>query len=129
MSLTLKTIPGSFAICRMLARTPLPDWFNQPGPNGFSSISWTDDELSIVCEESMVPETVQCERGWRCLMLQGPFAFDLTGILLKVLQPLAAASIGIFAVSTFDTDYVLVKDHAFAQAKQALLESGLHLIE
>ena len=126
MSLTLKTIPGSFAVCRMPAGTPLPDWF-QPG--GFSSVSWTDDELSIACDESRVPEAVQCERGWRCLMLQGPFAFDLTGILLKVLQPLAAANIGIFAVSTFDTDYVLVKDHAFAQAKQALLESGMNLID
>ena len=69
------------------------------------------------------------EGHWRCLMLQGPFAFELTGILLKVLQPLAAAGIGIFAVSTFDTDYVLVKAHAFEDAKRALLESGLRMVE
>jgi hypothetical protein len=72
---------------------------------------------------------VRCERDWRCLVLQGPFAFDLTGVLLQVLQPLAAANIGIFAVSTFDTDYVLVKGPSFEQAKQALRESGLVLIE
>jgi hypothetical protein len=92
-------------------------------------VSWTDDELSIACDGSQVPVEVQCERDWRCLVLQGPFAFDLTGVLLQVLQPLAAADIGIFAVSTFDTDYVLVKGHAFERAKQALRKSGLILIE
>ncbi|MDR6839830.1 ACT domain-containing protein [Pseudoxanthomonas sacheonensis] len=126
MTLTLKTVPGAFAVCRFPAATEVPHWFH---PGGFASVSWSDEELSIVCDESQVPEEVQCERGWHCLMLQGPFAFELTGVLLKVLQPLAAAKIGIFAVSTFDTDYVLIKDHAFAQAKQALVESGLTVIE
>ena len=126
MVLTLKSVPGAFAVCRLPAGTALPDWFR---PGGFASVSWTDDELSIACDESQVPAEVQCERDWRCLMLQGPFAFDLTGVLLQVLQPLAAADIGIFAVSTFDTDYVLVKGDAFEQAKQALRESGLVLIE
>ena len=126
MVLTLKSVPGAFAVCRLPAGTALPDWFR---PGGFASVSWTDDELSIACDESQVPAEVQCERDWRCLMLQGPFAFDLTGVLLQVLQPLAAANIGIFAVSTFDTDYVLVKGDAFEQAKQALRESGLVLIE
>lgn len=126
MKLALKVVPGAFAVCRLPAGTPLPDWFR---PGGFASASWSEDELSLACAESQVPEEVQCERGWRCLMLQGPFAFDLTGILLQVLRPLAAANIGIFAVSTFDTDYVLVKDHAFDHAKQALVESGLAIID
>lgn len=124
--LKLKIIPGAFAICRLPADTTLPSWFSH---DGFASVSWSADELSITCLESRVPDAVQCERGWRCLMLQGPFAFELTGILLQVLQPLAAANIGIFAVSTFDTDYVLVKDHAFEAAKAALVESGLQIIE
>jgi len=126
MNLTLKTIPGAFAVCRFPTATEVPHWFH---PGGFASVSWSDEELSIVCDESQVPEDVQCERGWHCLMLQGPFAFELTGVLLKVLQPLAAAKIGIFAVSTFDTDYVLVKDHAFEQAKRVLVQSGLTVIE
>ena len=126
MTLTLKPVPGSFAVCRLPAGTPLPAWFR---PGAFSSVSWTDQELSITCDESQVPVDVRCERDWRCLMLQGPFAFDLTGVLLQVLQPLAAANIGIFAVSTFDTDYVLVKDPALQQAKQALRESGLILVD
>jgi uncharacterized protein len=126
MALILKPIPGSLAVCRLPPGTPLPAWFR---PSGFASVAWTDDELSITCEESQVPIEVRCERDWRCLMLQGPFAFDLTGVLLQVLQPLAAANIGIFAVSTFDTDYVLVKGASFEQAKQVLRESGLVLIE
>ena len=126
MALTLKPVPGAFAVCRLPAGSPLPEWFR---PGRFSSVSWSDDELSITCEESQVPVEARCERDWRCLVLQGPFAFDLTGVLLQVLQPLAAADIGIFAVSTFDTDYVLVKGHAFDQAKRALRESGLILVE
>jgi hypothetical protein len=126
MPLSLRPIDGSFAVCRLAAASVLPEWF-RPGP--FATVSWTDDELSILCHESQVPESVQCERGWRCLMLQGPFAFDQTGILLQVLQPLAEAKIGIFAVSTFDTDYVLVKDEAFERAKRMLVESGLMMAE
>lgn len=122
MPLSLKPVDGSFAVCRLAAGSALPEWF-RPGP--FATVSWTEDELSILCHDWQVPETVQCERGWRCLMLQGPFAFDQAGILLQVLQPLAKAKIGIFALSTFDTDYVLVKDHAFEAALQALAASGL----
>lgn len=121
MPLTLKHVPGTFAICRLAAGTPLPHWFH---PGGFSSVSWTDAEVSITCDESQVPDDVQCDRGWQCLMLQGPFAFDQTGILLQILAPLASAKIGIFAVSTFDTDYVLVKDQHFEATRRALIESG-----
>ncbi len=125
-ALMLKALPGLFAVCRLPAGTAVPHWFH---PGGFASVSWSDQEISIVCDESLVPEEVQCEREWRCLMLQGPFPFEMTGVLLRVLQPLAAAEIGIFAVSTFDTDYVLVKQHAFEHAKQALIESGLTLTD
>lgn len=85
--------------------------------------------MSITSLASRVPDEVHCERDWRCLMLQGPFPFELTGILLQVLKPLAAAGIGIFAISTFDTDYVLVKEHSLEAAKRALVKSGLLLIE
>ena len=126
MALVLKQIPGSFAVCRLLPGSALPAWF-RPAP--FASISWSADELSIVCDEACVPEDIQCDRQWRCLMLQGPFAFDQTGILLQVLEPLAAARIGIFAVSTFDTDYVLVKDHQFEDAKKMLIQRSHTLID
>ncbi len=126
MTLALRQVQGSFAVCRLAPGTPLPPWFS---PGSFASVSWNADELSITCDENQVPADLPCERGWRCLMLQGPFAFDQTGILLQVLQPLAAAHIGIFAVSTFDTDYVLVKDHHLQAARQVLVESGLILLD
>lgn len=126
MDLSLKVLQGSFAICRMPAGSEMPHWFH---PGGFASVSWTHHELSLVCEETLVPEGVQCEREWSCLMLQGPFPFHMTGVLLRVLQPLAAASIGIFAASTFDTDYVLVKTSALEHARQALVASGLTVID
>lgn len=87
-------------------------------------MSWTAEELSILCEEAMVPTEISAERGWRCMMLQGPFPFELTGILLAALAPLAEAGIGIFALSTFDTDYVLVKEAALEPALDALRRSG-----
>ncbi len=125
MGLTLKLLEGQSAVCRLPAGAALPSWFV---PGALSHVSWTDEELSIVCDEGRVPEDVQCERGWRSLMLRGPFAFELTGILAQVLQPLANADIGIFAVSTFDTDYVMVKqDHVHASL-EALRAAG-HTIE
>lgn len=125
MALTLKLLEGQFAICRLPAGSALPHWF-AAGP--LSHVSWTDEELSIVCDQGHVPEEVQCERGWRSLVLHGPFAFALTGILAQVLQPLAEAKVGIFAVSTFDTDYVMVKQTQLGPALAALRAAG-HRIE
>ncbi|SEK56065.1 hypothetical protein SAMN05428989_0350 [Pseudoxanthomonas sp. GM95] len=121
MALTLKLLQGQFAVCRLPAGSALPAWFVH---GALSHVSWTDEELSIVCDEAHVPEDVQCERGWRSLMLHGPFAFDLTGILAQVLLPLAAANVGIFAVSTFDTDYVMVKQSQLATSLDALRAAG-----
>ena len=87
-------------------------------------MSWSPDELSIVCSETMVPDEVKCERGWSALKLRGTYDFALTGILLAVLAPLAEAEIGIFAVSTFDTDYVMVKAENVERAIGALRGAG-----
>lgn len=119
--LSLKVLADDFAIAQLPANAPLPDWFV---PGALASASWAEEELSIVCPGAQVPPEVRCERGWRCLQLQGPFPFHLTGVLLSVLQPLAAADIGIFALSTFDTDYVLVKADALDRAIAALQSQG-----
>jgi uncharacterized protein len=126
VALSLKMLPGTFAVVRLNPDDVLPSWFQ---PRGFRTVSWTAEELSILCEEAMVPAGVPAERDWRCLMLQGPFPFELTGILLAVLAPLAEAGIGIFAVSTFDTDYVLVKATALKPALDALRRSGHHVTD
>ena len=124
MKLTLKTMPGRLAVSRLAPGSELPAWAAS-GP--FRSISWTPEELSIVCDESSVPPDVRSERGWRGLMVVGPLDFALTGILLTIAGPLAQAGISIFSVSTFDTDYVLVKEEHLTEARKALADRG-HIV-
>ena len=87
-------------------------------------MSWTADETSVVCELASVPDGVTSEAGWRVFKVAGPIEFGLTGVLLSIAKPLADAGIGIFAVSTFDTDYVLVKGTSLDSAVVALTEFG-----
>ncbi len=123
---TLYLLSEVFAICRFEKGSALPDWLRT---DHFFSITGTSDELSLVSLAEFVPTGVQADRDWRCLKLQGPFEFSLTGILNSITIPLANAGIGIFAISTYDTDYVLVKEHALQQALSVLTEAGhtLHL--
>jgi hypothetical protein len=118
---TLSLFPETFATCRLEKGSPLPPWV-QTEP--FCSITNTPDELSIVCPSGPVPADVQADRDWRCFKLHGPFEFSLVGILNSITVPLAQANIGIFAISTYDTDYVLVKEHNLQQAISVLTEAG-----
>ncbi len=99
----------------------VPDWAIS---GGFFCVTRTDDELSVVCPEEVVPEDVRSEGGWRALKLEGPFEFSEVGVLDSVAAPLAEAGVGIFAVSTFDTDYVLVKKEYLQSAVAALRGRG-----
>jgi len=118
MKLTLSVLPGRLAICRLDPDEALPEW--ALAGKGFVSLSRTPEELSIVCPEGLVPEGVRSERGWRTFRVEGPLDFTLTGILTYLLQPLAQQQISIFAISTFDTDYILVKEDKIPEAIQAL---------
>jgi hypothetical protein len=91
---------------------------------GFFSITSTPDELSIVCSERQVPAELSHDGDWACLKLQGPFSFSETGILTSFVQPLSERAIPLFAISTFDTDYVLVKQAWVEKAVTALREAG-----
>ena len=82
------------------------------------------DELSVVCAEGVVPAGVRCDKGWRVFQVAGPLDFALTGILAAIAAPLADAGVSIFAVATFDTDYVMVKEEALAKAVEALRGAG-----
>lgn len=113
---------GEWAIARLAPEAPLPPWALAPAD--FNAIARTPHELSIVAPATAVPAEIRAERGWAVLRLQGPFAFDQTGILASFATPLADANIGIFAVSTFDTDYVLVKTARLADALAALRAAG-----
>ena len=90
----------------------------------FLSITYTQDELSLVCWDAQVPDDVKCERAWRALKVQGPLDFALTGILSSLSTPLSEHGIAIFAVSTFDTDYILVKEEKLSYATEVLEQHG-----
>ena len=109
------------AVCRLPAGTPAPSWASDAR---FSSVTATPSELSIVCPEDRVPEGVPGQGGWACLELIGPFSFSLTGVLASCLEPLALAGIPIFAVSTFDTDWILVPAERLDDAVRALAAAG-----
>jgi len=121
MPLLLQLLPGEFAVCRLPPTEPVPAW---AGSAVFSSVTRTSDELSIICPATSVPTNVKAERDWRVFKFQGPFAFTETGILASVLAPLATAKIGILAIATFDTDYVLVKTERLEDALRTLAAAG-----
>ena len=109
------------AICRFGPGDRAPDWATA---GSWWSMTRTRDELSIVCAEAAVPEAVAASRGWRRLRFEGPLPLDQTGILASVTGPLAAARVSVFAVATYDTDYVLVPDAQRAAAIAALEAAG-----
>jgi hypothetical protein len=119
--LKFSQVPGSFAVCRLPANAAVPDWALQ---GSFFSVTRTVDELSIVCLAAQVPSEVHFETDWTCLKVEGPFPFSETGILTSFVQPLSERAIPIFAVSTFDTDYVLVKRAWVEKAIEALQAAG-----
>ena len=121
VSLTLSIVEDHLAVCRLKPEATVPQWATR---SALFSVTRTVEELSIVCAEREVPGGVACERGWRGLKLEGPFDFSLVGILVSVLGPLAEAGVGIFALSTYDTDYVLVKEEELKRALSALVERG-----
>ncbi len=118
-SLTL--LPEPIAICRLEATEAVPVWATA---SAWWSITRTPDELSVVCAEALVPAGVSASRGWRALRFAGPLPLDQTGILASVTGPLAAARISVFALATFDTDYVLIPDLQRAAAIEALEHAG-----
>jgi hypothetical protein len=125
MPLVIQVLPGEFAIARLAADAPLPAWAESPV---FASATRTAAELSVLCPARQVPAGVKAEAGWRVLRLRGPFAFTETGILASVLDPLAFSRISILALSTFDTDYVLVKGTALDAAVRTL-RNAEHTVE
>lgn len=121
MALALTLLSGPLAVCRLPAGAPLPPWALG---GELSSITRTADELSIVCREAAVPPAVQAEGGWVALKVTGPLDFALTGVLAALSVPLAQAGIPLFVLSTYDTDYLLVKQTRLEEAAAALRAQG-----
>jgi hypothetical protein len=125
-NLTLISLDGLFAVCRLAPDAPLPTW---AAAGSFVSITRTPDELSIVCRREEVPDGVRCEPGWRCLRVAGTLEFTLIGILASLLAPLADAGIPVFVLSTFDTDYLLVKEDRLDVAVEILRGAGHSVVD
>jgi hypothetical protein len=124
--LELKLLDGRMAVCRLSPVENLPAWALAAG--SFSSVTRTADEWSVVCAEEAVPPGIQCETGWRLLQVAGPLDFGLTGILASIAVPLAEAGVSIFALATYDTDYVMVKAENLDRAARALAVAGHRLL-
>ncbi len=118
--LKFRLLTGLFAIVRLASGAPVPDWATK---GEFTSVSRTAEELSIVCPTDNLPAEVHSPHRWICLKLEGPFPFSQTGVLLSFIEPLSAKNIPIFAISTYDTDYVLIPQE-FTSALGMLGEAG-----
>ena len=119
--LALILLPGRFAICKLDPGDSIPVWAAE---GSFVSTTRTSDELSIVCDEASVPDGTQCARGWRCLRVAGAMDFSAIGVLASIVAPLAEAKISVFAISTFDADYLLFQAKDLANVERALLGVG-----
>lgn len=95
-----------------------------PGRATLFSVTRTADELSIVCHEDALPPGVRAETGWRCINVGGPIPFEVTGVVASLTGPMATAGIPVFVLSTFDTDYLLVKEPQLGAAAAALKQAG-----
>jgi hypothetical protein len=113
------------AVCQLPGDAPIPAWASDA--RSLVSITRTPEELTIVCPAILVPPAVKQEAGWRALKVAGPLDFGLTGVLASILDPLARAGVSIFAVSTYNTDYVLVPEAKVDTALQALRAAGHRL--
>jgi hypothetical protein len=118
-------MPGVFALIRLPARAAMPEWLD----GALMSVTRTDEELSIVVDQTLVPVGYErVERGWRALVVEGPLDLSQVGVLASISQPLARSGVSIFALSTYNTDYVLVRSEDLDQALEALREGGHELL-
>lgn len=118
--------PEHYAVVRLDPDEDVPAWAEV---GAVSSVTRTPSELSIVCIEAAVPSQASAERGWRMLEVAGPLDFSLTGVLSSLTVPLASAEIPLFALSTFETDYLLVREPTLARAVAALQDAGHTVVD
>ncbi|MHA7179397.1 ACT domain-containing protein [Arthrobacter sp. MDB2-24] len=118
---TLTLLPERLSIYRFHPDTPLAEVGTL---SGLWSITRTPQELSVVAAEDSHPAADEEDRGWRCLYVDGPIPFDLTGIVAGLTSTIAAQDLGVFVLSTFDSDLLLVRDYSLDQSLQALRDEG-----
>jgi hypothetical protein len=119
--LQLTLLKEMFGICRYENTAPIPDWASDAP---MCSITRTKKELTIVCPQNIIPAESDCSGQWRCFRIDGSFELDETGVIASVSVPLAEAGISIYVVSTYDTDYFLIRDCAIENAIAVLTDMG-----
>jgi len=125
-SLTLSILPVPLSVCRLPAAAPIPSWALT---GDFFSVTRTTAELSLVCPEASVPsDEIRAENGWSGLKVEGPLDFALVGILAGLAGALAQAGISLFAISTYETDYILVKADRLSAVVEALSAAGYTIL-
>ncbi len=122
----LEKCPFTLAICRFGANEPIEPWALK---GSFFSITRTEEELSIICEQNRVPQTALVTKNWKALRIRGPLDFGLVGVLNRLLTPLSHHGISIISISTYDTDYVLIQESCFTKAIQVLTQNGYSVNE
>ncbi len=123
--LTLKLLKEKYGVCRLDKTELIPEWVKN---SEFYSITKTSDEISIVCAEDIIPGNIKCEIDWRMLKIEGPLDFSLIGILASISTILAHNGISIFAISTYDTDYILVREKDIDNAVESLIKENYEVI-
>jgi len=123
--LKFRPLPARYGIVRLDPDAPIPDWATK---GEFTSATRTADELSIVCPAEDIPEDGPPALRWMCLKLEGPFPVSQTGVLLSFIEPLSNNGIPIFAISTYDTDYILIPEENSNRAADLLREAGHELL-
>jgi hypothetical protein len=118
-------VPRLYTIVQLAPDAAVPDWATK---GEFTSVTRTATELSIVCPSENMPDEKASPHRWMCLKLKGPFPFSLTGVLLSFIRPLSSKGIPIFAISTYDTDYVLIPEEFSGTALDCLMEAGHQLL-
>ncbi|ALG12900.1 ACT domain-containing protein [Kibdelosporangium phytohabitans] len=119
--LTVDVRPGEYAIAKLPQGSPLP---SLPTSDGLVSVTSTPDEVSVVALAAIVPAEAKVDGGWRLLTVRGPLEFTLTGIMASLAGSLAAAGVPLYAMSTYNTDHILVKAVDLDRAVTALREAG-----
>jgi hypothetical protein len=122
--LTIVIYEKMYAVCQLRPGATVPTWAEGPE---FVSITRTAAELSIVCQQDMLPGDVRAEKNRRLMRIEGKLGFELTGVLASVTAPLSKAELSIFAISTYDTDYLLIADEDVQKATE-MLEAAGHTI-
>ncbi len=124
-NLNLLLLPDTYAVCQFHPDQHIPYWSLL---GNFVSLTRSNEELSIVCQQDNVPDDIEAERGWRCVQVLGIFGFSEAGVHVSLAVPLAEANISVLAIATYATDYLLIKEENTERALQVLQQAG-HRIE